>query len=281
MHLRHTILFAVLCSVGCFQSHPIGDDDACPLRDCFAVDAIGCCSEPMRVSACELCPTGTVEQSACRVSGCGTPTCEFPLECRQDFGDGCCGAAVFNESCAICPGGSVSARECVADYPDECGCDDTIRPLVPPGCYADLGGGCCDYGIMVPLNSCGLCPAGSLGEFECTFAGGPPMDTCFEDLGDGCCGAPTMTNACGFCAPGNLSEEECAAMAGAPMDDEADPAPGRPIDPEEPPRPECRVDLRDMRDGLCGCVVDEELNACGECPAGSTLDCTIINCPMP
>ncbi len=285
--MRWMILASVSLSlVGCFSSKSTRCDAT---KTCFAADSLGCCDgRAAEVSVCEACPSGMIERSECRVTGC-EERCEVPLNCRQDLGDDCCGAPVFTESCEVCPAGSRPVSECTAGFIPTCGCPETVEsdagaPLPdagadrrpspdagaaepPAACFTDLGEGCCGEYVGEPT-SCG-CPTGSIFEYECTGfpAPGllPPTEACREVLFEGCCGGIVERNACsGACPAGSVEESRCGEIndrsgGGAPpSEDEARPA----------PIPCYEVDEL----GCCGAEV--EPSACtGSCPPGTTTDC--------
>lgn len=284
--MRALILTALSVSLlGCFSSKPPRCDAT---KTCFAADALGCCDgRGTEVSVCDGCPSGMIERTECRVSGCDDP-CDVPLDCRQDLGDDCCGAPVFSESCDVCPRGSRPASECAAGFIPTCGCAETVdsdaggppfdggagRPAddadiaePPSACFQDLGEGCCGGYVGEPT-TCG-CPMGSTHEYECTsFVAGdaivPPMEVCRAVISEGCCGGIVERNACTFeCPAGSVPESVCGEIndsgGGAePPDDEARPA----------PIPCWEID----ESGCCGAEVAPS-SCTGLCPPGTSSEC--------
>ncbi|MEM7608442.1 MAG: hypothetical protein AAF411_24065, partial [Myxococcota bacterium] len=263
---RSSLFLTGLLLAGCFDS-----DSTTPptLRDCFEVDAVGCCgSVQMRVPIEDVCPAGTAAEGACRTAGCET-SCTTPLVCRADVGGACCGDTVFNTSCDSCPAGSIPQTSCIGNFPTDCGCDDGRRRFIPPPidggaggapiadaglmpeppstCFEDLGGGCC--GAPVAMGPCG-CPAGTLIDDECSDFGGAGdriVESCRVGTEGGCCGAFVEPNACGICPEGTVRESLCGDAGGEPR-----------------PFIECRIDVGG---GCCGEVVSPD--SCGGCPLGS------------
>jgi hypothetical protein len=259
---RALLLILLVPLAGCFESH---FGSCTETRACIRVDAIGCCTvaRPTLVAVCDACPDGTVEVDACRSGGCEV-VCDEPMQCREDLGAGCCGDEVPG-GCEACPAGSVTVGSCESEFP-ECGCDEMRRFPVPGDtlCFSQITEACCDSGDAVPALMCG-CPDGYLAESSCTFDGDIIETECYRDLGNGCCGEAELS-LCGVCPAGTLLD--CAAVIEAGKDR----AGGA---PQEPPR-ECLIE---MDDGVCGCPID--FDACGQCPAGSTQDCSFIECDSP
>ena len=276
--MRPLLLASLSISLlACFSSRPPRCDAN---KTCFAADSLGCCEgRGTEVSVCDACPSGMIERTECRVSGCEDP-CDEPLNCVLDLGEDCCGAPVFSESCDVCPRGSRPARECAAGFVPTCGCAEATdsdagappdagagRPAdedaiaePPSACFQDLGEGCCGGYVGEPTR-CG-CPAGSIYEYECvSFPIGdpivPPMEVCREVIGPGCCGGIVERNACTFeCPAGSVVESECGEI-----NESGDMARPAPLTCYE-------VDAS----GCCGELV--EPSACtGMCPPGSSPEC--------
>ncbi len=280
--MRTIGLVSLLMAVGgCFNSSGNGGEcDA--TRMCRVADSLGCCDGGgTEVSVCEPCPSGTVDSTMCRTAGCG-PMCDDPVACRTDYGSGCCGDAVAALDCDTCPAGSVVATSCAMDFPFECGCDSSERPMpmpepdpvpepdpapqpepapAPPiSCHVNLGDGCCGEAVG-PMNS-SCCPMGTIPSYECgTFEGIRRIPTpCRIDLGGGCCGEMSSANACtGECPEGSILESACTALTGGPE-------PGGLV-------PLC-VEIDPM--GCCGEYVAPD--ACGQCPAGAGYEGDCMRC---
>lgn len=275
MTLRFALLGLSVSLLGCFSSKPPRCDAN---KTCFAADALGCCEgRGTEVSVCDACPSGMIERSECRVTGCDDP-CEVPLDCRQDLGEGCCGAPVFSESCDVCPMGSRPASECSAGFVPTCGCAETVDsdagapadagpaerpadPAPPVMCYRDLGEGCCGDLVGEPTR-CG-CPEGSILEYECSSfpAPGlvPPAEVCRAVISDGCCGGIVERNACsGECPAGSVPESSCAEIND-----------GGGAEPPEDMAWSCyTVDAS----GCCGELVPPS-SCTGLCPPGTSSEC--------
>lgn len=279
-------LLALSFFAGCFSS---GGGNECTLI-CAEADNIGCCTDfRMEVACDEGCPSGLIEESMCRTSGCAM--CDSPLECFGDRGTGCCDPSDVVEVCnGNCPAGYTPASECTEEFPAcECGGreDEDFLPPELITCYQDTGGGCC--GIAQDFD-CGVCPDGWLSELNCVAFGSdlrpiPPLG-CRVDEGGGCCGAYVSTNACGTCPPGSVYETECE------VGEMPEPATCYYLDdggccgeqvapttcggcPEGAVREgECTFGggisapcFEDLGSGCCGDVVLP--NGCGVCPAGT------------
>lgn len=195
--------------------------------------------------------------------------------CFADLGGGCCGDTVDPVACGMCPEGSVSASECapiMAGAPEP---EDPGVPFIPPSfCREDLGGGCC--GGEVAANVCGMCPAGSIPADSCSgdadFFPAPPT-SCRRDFGGGCCGAAVEANGCGMCPEGTVNEAECVDIQQPRSTDPEpapEPAPAPPGDEARPAPPAGCFTVDDT--GCCGDAV--MTNTCGECPAGTTMECS-------
>lgn len=215
---------------------------------CADLNRLGCCGELRTEVACDAaCPSGMIEETMCRTSGC--ETCDQPVDCYGNRGTGCCDPSDHVESCGACPAGYTPMAQCTDEFPAcECGGEsgDRIGPPMGVTCYEDAGSGCCGTAREF---QCGDCPPGWLSSAECVDSGGgqpmpvPPVG-CRVDEGGGCCGAYVATNACGTCPSGAIWEYECGTA--------------------DMPAMECFID---EGGGCCGAVVAATI--CGMCPEGS------------
>lgn len=261
-------------SCGCDDARRIRapEEDPAPPPACRADLGNGCCGEIVGSEGMCGCAPGSIRESDCgQIDGDAEAPGIIAPSCFADLGGGCCGDSVDSVACGMCPEGSVPASECapMAGAPE-----DPARPIMPPEfqCREDLGGGCC--GGDVAANICGMCPAGSISADSCSgdadFFPAPPT-SCRVNVGGGCCGAAVEANGCGMCPEGTINEGECVDIQ-QPLSTDPEPEPGAaPPGDEARPAPPLGCFVVDDT-GCCGEAV--MTNTCGECPTGSSMDCS-------
>ena len=218
------------------------------------------------------CAPGTIREWDCgQIDGDTDRPGIIAPGCFADLGGGCCGEGVAAAGCGMCPAGSIPGTECAPMG----GAPEPARPIAPPTafCREDLGGGCC--GGDVEANICGMCPAGSISADSCVgdadFFPAPPT-SCRVNVGGGCCGDAVEANSCGICPAGSINEGECVDFQGELTTDGGEPGAAPPGEDEARPAPPPLGCFIVDDTGCCGEAV--MTNTCGECPAGSSMDCS-------
>lgn len=262
-------------SCGCDDTRRIRAPDespALPLPDCRVDLGNGCCGDLAGSQGECGCAPGTILEEECgQFDNDISPGIVAP-SCFENLGGGCCGGGIAPAACGMCPAGSIPGSECApmagAPEPDP----DPARPIAPPaGCREDLGGGCC--GGDVVANVCGMCPTGSIRADSCSGDADffpAPITACRVNVGGGCCGEAVPANGCGICPAGSVNELECIDIQGAITTDGEEPGAAPPEDAAFPAPPPLGCFILDD----AGCCGEEVMtNTCGECPAGTSMDC--------